>query len=211
MKMKKTFIMGLFSMVFGLFSCNAQSDKFQTVDAKEFAEVIADTAVVRLDVRTPKEYDEGHIDGAINIDVQNDNFENQATATLPKDKTIALYCRSGRRSKKAAAILSDQGYKVIELGSGYIGWTEAGMEVKREQLCGGYSEQSALSEEEQQLFANTYKGDVQLTPKSVASQVVAGMNYEYTCSDKDGNIYIVVIYKPLPGHGEAEVTSIEKK
>lgn len=120
---KKIVIMGLLGAIFGLFSCLAQSDKkFVSVDAKEFEKVIADTAVIRLDVRTPEEYQEGHIDGAVNIDVQNDSFEDKATSTLSKDKTIALYCRSGRRSKKAANILSAKGYNIVELNTGYSGW-----------------------------------------------------------------------------------------
>lgn len=123
--MKKLFIMSMLSTMFGLFGCNAQSDKFKTVEVEEFATVISDTSVVRLDVRTPDEYAEGHIDGAINIDVLNSSFEEDAMAKLPKDKTIALYCRSGNRSKRAAAILADKGYKVVELASGYNGWAEA--------------------------------------------------------------------------------------
>ena len=50
--MKKIFIMGILGMLFGLMSCNAQTAGFKTVDAKAFAKVIADTAVVVLDVRT---------------------------------------------------------------------------------------------------------------------------------------------------------------
>lgn len=118
--------MSLLGAIFGLFSCNAQNEKsgstFKSVEVEEFAKVIADTAVVRLDVRTADEYAEGHIDNAINIDVQKDDFESKATATLPKDKTIALYCRSGRRSKNAAKILTANGYTVVELNSGYKGW-----------------------------------------------------------------------------------------
>ena len=117
--------MSLFSTIMGLFGCTAQSSKFVTVDVEEFAKVIADTAVVRLDVRTPQEYAEGHIEGAINIDVLSDGFVAEASK-LPADRTIALYCRSGNRSKKAAAILADKGYKVIELATGYKGWTRAG-------------------------------------------------------------------------------------
>lgn len=117
--------MSLFSTIIGLFGCTAQSSKFATVDVEEFAKVIADTAVVRLDVRTPQEYAEGHIEGAINIDVLSDDFAAEASK-LPADRTIALYCRSGNRSKKAAAILADKGYKVIELATGYKGWTRAG-------------------------------------------------------------------------------------
>jgi len=48
-----------------------------------------------------------------------------------KDKPIALYCRSGKRSKKAAAILSRKGYKVYELDKGFIGWKEAGKETEK--------------------------------------------------------------------------------
>ena len=126
--MKKIIIMSLLGTIFGLFSCNAQSEKsgsdngFKSVEVEEFAKVIADTAVVRLDVRTADEYAEGHIDNAINIDVLKDDFESKATATLPKDKTIALYCRSDRRSKNAAKILTKNGYTVVELNSGYNGW-----------------------------------------------------------------------------------------
>ena len=125
MILRKLAIMSLFSTIMGLFGCTAQSSKFATVDVEEFAKVIADTAVVRLDVRTPQEYAEGHIEGAINIDVLSDGFAD-GTSKLPTDRTIALYCRSGNRSKKAAAILADKGYKVIELATGYKGWTRAG-------------------------------------------------------------------------------------
>jgi len=80
-----------------------------------------------------------------------------------------------------------------------------------EVMTGAYSEERELSSEEQALFKSTYKGEVELTPCSVSAQVVAGMNYAFTCKDKDGNRYKVVIYKPLPGQGEPEVTSVEKK
>lgn len=96
---------------------------FESVSVSKFAEIISDTAnVIRLDVRTADEYNAGHIENAMNIDVLQDNFENNALSTLPKDKTIALYCRSGKRSKKAAEILSKNGYKVVELGTGYNSW-----------------------------------------------------------------------------------------
>lgn len=120
--MKKFVIMSILSVVLGFLSCNAQSKGYKSVDAKSFAKIIKDTAVVRLDVRTPEEYAEGHIEKAINIDVMNNNFETTAMSILPQNKTIALYCRSGKRSKKAAGILAEKGYKVVELNSGYKGW-----------------------------------------------------------------------------------------
>lgn len=122
--MKKIIVMSLLSALCGIFGCKAQTPKFKSVDVEEFAKVIADTAVVRLDVRTPEEYAAGHIEGAQNIDVLNADFESKASA-LPKDKVIALYCRSGNRSKRAANILVEKGYKVIELSTGYNGWASA--------------------------------------------------------------------------------------
>ena len=59
--MKKIIIMGILSSIFGLMGCNAQTTRFKTVDAKAFAEVIADTRVVVLDVRTAEEFQAGHI------------------------------------------------------------------------------------------------------------------------------------------------------
>ena len=120
--MKRLIMINLFCSLLGLFGCQAQSSKYKTVGVDEFATIIADTTVVRLDVRTANEYAEGHIDGAINIDVLGADFESKALQTLPKEKTIALYCRSGNRSKRAAKILADKGYQVVELSTGYMGW-----------------------------------------------------------------------------------------
>lgn len=69
-----------------------------------------------LDVRTPEEYAEAHIPGAINV--PNEEIGEESIAELPdKDQIILVYCRSGNRSKEAAQKLADQGYtNVIEFG-----------------------------------------------------------------------------------------------
>lgn len=104
-------------------SCSNENKGFKSVSVEEFTEIIKDLEnVIILDVRTNEEYANGHIEKSINIDVKQDGFEEIAKSRLTKDKTIALYCRSGRRSKKAAEILTKNGYKVIELNSGYSGW-----------------------------------------------------------------------------------------
>lgn len=121
--------MGLFATVMSLFGCKAQDNKFRSVEVEEFEQVIADTTVVRLDVRRVDEFSQGHIEGALNIDVLQEDFEKKALASLPKEKTVALYCRSGNRSKKASQILSGKGYKVVELATGYLGWAGAGKPV----------------------------------------------------------------------------------
>ena len=99
-----------------------QAADFRSVDADRFAQVIEDTTVVRLDVRTASEYSQGHIPGALLIDVTQADFMQKAKQLLPMDKTIALYCRSGRRSKNAAMQLAKHGYQVIELNTGFNSW-----------------------------------------------------------------------------------------
>ena len=122
-----TIIMG-FSF-FGLFG---QNNNFRIVDAHEFDKFIKDTTVTVVDVRTAAEHAEGYIPGTdFNIDVLEDTYTKIATETLPKDKPVALYCRSGNRSKTAARILADKGYEVVELGTGFRGWVAAGKDVMR--------------------------------------------------------------------------------
>ena len=88
--MKKILIMSILSTIFGLLSCNAQSKKFESVDVATFAKVIADSTVVLLDVRTPEEYEEAHIENAINIDVLQDNFESKAISIRSEEHTFEL-------------------------------------------------------------------------------------------------------------------------
>ena len=115
--------MGMSAFLSSLFGCHVSDGDFRSLSVAEFKECIADTAVVRLDVRTAGE---GHITGAVNIDVLQPDFKQKSKAVLPKGKTIALYCRSGKRSKKAARILSELHYKVVELDGGYLEWTKSG-------------------------------------------------------------------------------------
>ena len=110
---------------FGL-SCQAQ-EAFRSVDVAEFERAVADDAYVVLDVRTPEEHAQGHILGTdFNINVLDEGFTAEALAVLPKDKSVALYCRSGNRSKRAAKILAENGYDVLELATGYNGWVAEG-------------------------------------------------------------------------------------
>ena len=119
-------------MGFSFFGLFGQTDKFKTVDVNEFEKFIADTTVTLLDVRTASEHAEGFIPGThFNIDVLESTYTKLATEALPKDKPVALYCRSGNRSKNAARILADNGYEVVELGTGFRGWVAAGKMMTR--------------------------------------------------------------------------------
>ena len=120
----------IFTLLLAALGLNtACSQNFENYDVKEFAELIADPEVLILDVRKADEFAEGHIKGAILIDQFQSDFVEQAQAKLPKEKTIAVYCRSGRRSANAADKLADVGYKCVNLKGGIIAWKEAGMPV----------------------------------------------------------------------------------
>ena len=114
--------------VLGLNTACGQGN-FDNTDVQGFAELVADTNVVVLDVRTAAEFAEGHLERAINIDYHQSDFVEKAKATLPLDKKIAVYCRSGRRSAGAAGKLGEDGYKLINLKGGIIAWKEANMPV----------------------------------------------------------------------------------
>lgn len=110
-------------------SCTAQGN-FETMNNEQFKKAIGKVDEVQLvDVRTPSEYEAGHINNAILLDCKADSFVSRATAVLPKTKTVAVYCRSGRRSAMAANLLTEAGYKVINLDGGILGWEGAGNEV----------------------------------------------------------------------------------
>lgn len=125
-----SFIAGICLFFTSLFSCQQKGD-FKSVSVEEFSALIADPDMQRLDVRTLAEYSEAHIPGSININVLDKTFTEIADSTLQKDKPVALYCRSGKRSKKAAAILSEKGYKVFDLDEGLEGWKKAGKETEK--------------------------------------------------------------------------------
>ena len=102
---------------------------YESTDVEGFAKLISDANVVVLDVRTAEEYTEGHIERAVNIDVKSADFLSTALQQLPKEKTIAVYCRSGRRSATAACKLAEDGYKVVNLTGGIIAWENNGKPI----------------------------------------------------------------------------------
>lgn len=111
-------------------ACGQQN--FENTDVQGFSELVADSNIVVLDVRTVAEFTEGHIERAILIDQGQSDFVEKAKATLPIDKKIAVYCRSGRRSANAAGKLADIGYKCVNLKGGIIAWKDAGKPIVTE-------------------------------------------------------------------------------
>jgi len=134
--MKLTTLLLLVACVAVLFACKSktnalgqQSAQYETVDNQTFSELLLKTNILLVDVRTEKEFAESHLRDALNIDVQKDDFISQAKRLLGKKKWVAVYCRSGRRSAHAAELLVKNGYKVVNLSGGILGWTAEGREV----------------------------------------------------------------------------------
>ena len=127
MDMKNFMAMAAMTLAFTACTPGANNQSaFTSVSVEQFAADIVNPQVQLVDVRTPGEHAAGSIPGSMNIDVKSDDFATCASRQLDKERPVAIYCRSGRRSKTAADILVGLGYKVIELDSGYNGWVEAG-------------------------------------------------------------------------------------
>ena len=120
--MKHLSLLMAFSLI-GLFSCKGYKD----LPADAFETMLSEDGNAQLvDVRTPEEYAAGHIPGAINIDWFADDFIDKAKASLTTDRPVMVYCRSGKRSAKAAWKLDGNEFRTYNLLGGYLGWTEAG-------------------------------------------------------------------------------------
>ncbi len=96
------------------------------VGVAEFATLAGSPEVQVIDVRTPEEFADGHIAGAVNIPVQSSDFSARV-AELDPNATYAVYCRSGNRSQPAVEAMTDAGITTIfELKSGTKGWISEG-------------------------------------------------------------------------------------
>ncbi len=91
------------------------------VNYDEFDRFVNENNAIILDVRTPREYAEGHITGAINLNV--DELR-EALPTLDKDKTYVIYCQIGLRGYLANRILRNHGFRAVNLNGGYNLWTK---------------------------------------------------------------------------------------
>lgn len=124
--MKTNTIFTLLVMIsLSVMSCKAQEEKTDiTVISIDQAKTILaeDPDAVFLDVRTPGEYKDGHIEGALLMNFFDADFKDQLEA-LDKEKPVYIYCRSGNRSEKAGKILTEMGFREIyDMEDGYLGW-----------------------------------------------------------------------------------------
>jgi len=123
--MKKSVGAALLVTGLTLTGCSSGTSATEKLGIEEFAEKITDTSITVLDVRTPMEFAQGHIDRAVNIDFQGSNFEKEVL-DLDKDAPIAVYCRSGNRSSQAVKVMEKLGFtNLYDMDGGVIDWAAA--------------------------------------------------------------------------------------
>ena len=84
-----------------------------------------------VDVRTPAEFRDGHLAGAVNMDFFGASFDSQILA-LPKDKPILLYCRTGNRSAGAYDVMEKEGItNILHMNEGITGWQKQGLPLQK--------------------------------------------------------------------------------
>lgn len=107
----------------------AKGPAFKNVGVEQFDKLRANTNYVVLDVRTKKEFDAGHIPGAINVDWNGPDFEKQVSA-LDANKTYLVHCARGARSVKACNAMGRLKFKnLYNLEAGFTAWEKAGKPV----------------------------------------------------------------------------------
>lgn len=113
-----------------LFNCTKLKTKTSVlISAEQMLELVKLEEVQLIDVRTPVEFAEGHIENAKNIDFYSANFDLQIDA-LDKSIPVILYCKSGRRSAKCVSKLNSKGFKVIyDLQGGINHWGFEGRQI----------------------------------------------------------------------------------
>ena len=120
----------LFTALLGALTC-ACGAPVTNLEVADFEAKATDPAVFLVDVRTPEEYAEGHLRGAANLDCEAPDFLAQVQAACPEAAAVAVYCRTGVRSAKAAKALAKAGFAVCNLVGGIEGWQAAGKPVTK--------------------------------------------------------------------------------
>jgi rhodanese-related sulfurtransferase len=103
---------------------------YQNIENNEFKKLMTQPNTVVLDVRTPREINEGYISGTTQfIDIHDASFET-TIGKLDKSKNYLVYCRSGARSAMACRLMYEKGFtgQLYNLAKGILGWDG---EIKR--------------------------------------------------------------------------------
>ena len=108
----------------------------EKISIEKFEELRKAKDVVVLDVRTPEEFKAGRVPGAQNVDVKGEDFA-ERIKSLDKDQTYLVYCRTGRRSNAATAMMKELGFgKLYNFSGSMLEWEKAGKPVEKGETKG---------------------------------------------------------------------------
>lgn len=128
---RSSFIATLTLCFLSLIGFAGEAEKVKHVDAEKAAKLVQENKVSVLDVRTPEEFEEGHIKGAKNIDISSKDFVTQLDK-LDKNKPVLVHCGAGGRSTRSLPTLEKLGFKEIyHLDGGLKDWKKAGKPVEK--------------------------------------------------------------------------------
>lgn len=115
--------MPILSLILWL-SCQCQEERFvRVIDKATLKAEIGEGDLQLVDVRTAKEFANGHIANALNIDINGSDFQNNISK-LDKEKPVFLYCKKGGRSHRAANLMKELGFqKIYDYSGGYDEWS----------------------------------------------------------------------------------------
>lgn len=118
---------------FGL-SCkkSANQDNVKVISPKEMQTLLDSDDIQLIDVRTPKEFNEGFIGKAKNIDFLSPTFKEEISK-LDNKKPVIVYCRSGRRSGNSVSVFLEKGFtEIYDLEGGFLSWKSQGLKIEKE-------------------------------------------------------------------------------
>lgn len=127
----KYLILTVITVLLNLTIIGCSETKAGNIDPEEFAK-LKETGHTVIDVRTPSEFQKGHIEGALLIDYNSHDFA-EKVSNLDKSKKYIVYCRSGNRSGKGLSAFSNAGLDAKHLEGGIISWEKAGLPVYKPQ------------------------------------------------------------------------------
>ena len=134
------FVLLTFGVLSGVAGCTRgrkstvpDSEVLKPVSAKQAVDLIqrnkGNPRFVILDIRTPEEYAEGHIEGAVNMDYYHPGFQVELNK-LDKTKVYLMYCRTGNRSGQAFEFMKEQHFtEVYHMEDGIVSWRKEGLPV----------------------------------------------------------------------------------
>lgn len=132
--MKKLLLIIILSVGLISTACSQQSKQsagsIPVISADSLKASMGNPKIVILDVRTPEEFAEGHVKGAVNVDYRSADFAAKVDK-LDKSKKYEVYCRSGHRSGESVKLMKEKGFNAVSVTGGILEWQAKGFPVEK--------------------------------------------------------------------------------